>query len=80
MTAPDETTTESAVAVEHARQRLSEELLRRLVEADDRVQQKRQHALWCAAMTYAERGERISSDDVLIRADRFLTWLEQPNG
>lgn len=74
MTTPDEAT----IAAEHARQRLAEELHRRLTEDADREQQRRQHAMWCAAMTYAERGERISSDDVLIRAEKFLDWLDRP--
>lgn len=68
---------EAAAATEYARQRLSDELLHR---DDDRVQQRRQHAMWCAAMTYAERGERVSTATVLDRADAFLSWLDTPNG
>ena len=41
-------------------------------------EQRRQHALWCSAMTYAERGERVSGDAVLTRADSFLAWLDRP--
>jgi hypothetical protein len=65
---------EAAAATLYARQRLSDELLHR---ADDRVQQRRQHALWCSAMTYAERGERCDTTEVLARADAFLSWLDR---
>lgn len=66
---------EAAAATQYARQRLADELLHR---DDDRVQQRRQHAMWCAAMTYAERGERVATEVVLDRADAFLSWLDRP--
>lgn len=75
MTTPEKIDIEATVATAYARQRLADELMHR---DDDRVQQRRQHALWCAAMTYAERGERVSGDAVLTRADSFLAWLDRP--
>lgn len=74
MTTPD-IDIEATAATAYARQRLADELMHR---DEDRVQQRRQHALWCAAMTYAERGERITEEHVLDRADAFLSWLDRP--
>lgn len=44
------------------------------VEAQERLS-LRGHALYCAAMTYAENGYRARTPDVLSRADEFLAWL-----
>lgn len=71
------TTDEVSAATEYARQRLADELLHR---DDDRGQQRRQHALWCAAMTYAEVGDRCNTPDILDRADAMLAWLCAPSG